>query len=125
MDKLKQLRIDAKLTQEELAKRAKVGRAYLTRLENGIGNPTRETLTKIATALNCKVSDLVDQKMNRLKARRKELGLTQKQVAEAAGLTCQSYQRYECGKVIPTAVMAVRIAKILETTVEYLYESSG
>ena len=54
MDKLKQLRI------EELAKRAKVGRAYLTRLENGIGNPTRETLTKIATALNCKISDLVD-----------------------------------------------------------------
>lgn len=60
MDKLKQLRIEAKLTQEELAKRAKVGRAYLTRLENGIGNPTRETLTKIATALNCKISDLVD-----------------------------------------------------------------
>lgn len=63
--------------------------------------------------------------MNRLKARRKELLLTQKQVAEAAGLKRQSYQRYECGKVIPSAVMAVRIAKILETTVEYLYESSG
>ena len=60
MDKLKQLRIEAKLTQEELAKRAKVGRAYLTRLEYGIGNATLETLTKIATALNCKVSDLVD-----------------------------------------------------------------
>lgn len=35
MNKLRDLRIEAKLTQEELAKRAKVGRAYLTRLENG------------------------------------------------------------------------------------------
>ena len=60
MDKIRELRKQNHITQEELAKRAKVGRAYLTRLENGIGNPTRETLTKIATALNCKVSDLVD-----------------------------------------------------------------
>lgn len=60
MDKIRELRKQNHITQEELAKRAKVGRAYLTRLENGIGNPTRETLTKIATALNCKISDLVD-----------------------------------------------------------------
>lgn len=125
MNKIRELRKQNHITQDELAKKSMVSRKALSSYENGIGNPTRETLTKIATALNCKVSDLVDQKMNRLKARRKELGLTQKQVAEAAGLTCQSYQRYECGKVIPTAVMAVRIAKILETTVEYLYESSG
>lgn len=59
--------------------------------------------------------------MNRLKARRKELGLTQKQVAEAAGLTCQSYQRYECGEREPRAGTAIKIAQALNSSVEALF----
>ena len=37
--------------------------------------------------------------MNRLKARREELNLTQKQVADRIGIALQAYQRYESGKV--------------------------
>lgn len=59
--------------------------------------------------------------MNRLKERRKELGLTQKQVAERAGLSWQVYQRYELGARTPIATTAIRIARALETTMEALY----
>lgn len=41
--------------------------------------------------------------MNKLKARREELNLTQKQVAERIGIAQQIYQRYESGKVVPIA----------------------
>lgn len=59
--------------------------------------------------------------MNKLKARREALHLTQKQVADRIGIAQQIYQRYESGKVVPIAPKAVRIAKALETTVEALY----
>ena len=60
MHKIRALRKQNHITQDELAKKSMVSRKALSSYENGIGNPTRETLTKIATALNCKVSDLVD-----------------------------------------------------------------
>lgn len=60
MNAIRELRKQNHITQNELAKKSKVSRKALSNYENGIGNPTRETLTKIATALNCKVSDLVD-----------------------------------------------------------------
>lgn len=59
--------------------------------------------------------------MNRLKERRKELGLTQKQVAERAGLSWQVYQRYELGVRTPIATTTIKVARALETTVEALY----
>lgn len=59
--------------------------------------------------------------MNKLKARREELNLTQKQVAERIGIAQQAYQRYEKGKVIPIAPKAIKVAEALETTVEALY----
>lgn len=56
-----------------------------------------------------------------LKERREELGLTQKQVANRCGISYQSYQRYEILKIIPNALLAIRIAKVLETSVEALW----
>lgn len=59
--------------------------------------------------------------MNRLKTRRKELLLTQKQVAKKVGIAESAYQRYENGENVPNACLAISIAKALETTVEDLY----
>ena len=57
--KIRQLRNQKGLTQEELAKRANVSRATIIGLENGtITVTTTETLTKIAGALDKKVSDI-------------------------------------------------------------------
>lgn len=57
----------------------------------------------------------------RLKEKREALNLTQKQVADMVGIPYQAYQRYETGKIIPNAVLAVRISRALKTTVEELY----
>lgn len=59
--------------------------------------------------------------MNKLKECREALHLTQKEVAERAGIKEQQYQRYEYGDRIPNAIIAVRLAGALETTVEALY----
>ena len=57
--KIKEARNEKGFTQEELAKRANVSRATIIGLENGsILVTTTETLTKIAGALDKKVSDI-------------------------------------------------------------------
>lgn len=61
---------------------------------------------------------------NFLKQRRKELNLTQKQVADRLEIAESAYQRYERGDCVPLVSMALRIAKVLETTVEALYSDS-
>lgn len=44
-------RINGKLTQAELAKKAGVKQAYIARLEGGTANPTVESINKVAGAL--------------------------------------------------------------------------
>jgi transcriptional regulator with XRE-family HTH domain len=58
--RLKTLREDKKLTQAALAKRAKVSRAYLSRLEMGLHDPPLSRLRALAKALGVRVSELVD-----------------------------------------------------------------
>jgi len=59
--------------------------------------------------------------MNKLKARREALNLTQKQVSDKCGIKESQYQGYETNRHEPIASTAVKIAKALETTVEALY----
>ena len=59
--------------------------------------------------------------MNLLKKRRKELNLTQKEVATELGISWQAYQRYETNKVTPTVYMALKIANALNTAVEDIF----
>lgn len=57
--RIKECREEAKLTQEELAKRAKVSRTIISGLENGtITVTTTTTLSKIADALGKRVSEI-------------------------------------------------------------------
>jgi transcriptional regulator with XRE-family HTH domain len=58
--RLKQLRTSRALTQEGLAKKAGVSRAYLARLEMGRHDPPLSRLRKLAKALGVKVGDLVE-----------------------------------------------------------------
>lgn len=61
--------------------------------------------------------------MNKLKARREELNLTQKQVAERIGIAESAYQRYENTSRLPNVKVGIKISKALETTVEVLYSN--
>lgn len=56
-----------------------------------------------------------------IKAARERSGKTQQQVANEIGIAKTAYQRYECGKVVPNAIMGVKIAKALRTTSEKLW----
>lgn len=58
---------------------------------------------------------------NKIKARREQLGLTQKQVADKVGIAESQYQGYENGRHMPTVQLAIKIAQILNTTVEKLF----
>lgn len=57
--RLKELRTQKKLTQEDIAYKAEVTVYYISKMERGLANPSLETLVKIASALNISLSDLV------------------------------------------------------------------
>ena len=49
------------LSQEVLSGLANIGRTHLTAIENGKRKPNLETLYRISTALNVKMSDIVKE----------------------------------------------------------------
>lgn len=58
--KLKELRYQRDMTQEELSRKAKVSRQTILNIENGGPvNTTTNTLRKLANALDCKISDIL------------------------------------------------------------------
>ena len=51
---------------------------------------------------------------------RQARGLTQQQVAEALDLHKQAWQRYESGKVIPSAMVVLNLADFFNVSTDYL-----
>jgi transcriptional regulator with XRE-family HTH domain len=58
--RLRQLREARGMTQEQLAKRARLSRVYITKLETRKQDPRLGIVVKLAKALNVKVGELVD-----------------------------------------------------------------
>jgi transcriptional regulator with XRE-family HTH domain len=58
--RLKALREQRRLTQEQLAEKSGVSRTYLARLETGHHDPTVSMLEKLAKALGVKVGRLLE-----------------------------------------------------------------
>lgn len=56
--KLREIRKSQGLSQEQLGFAAKVDRSYISEIENGLRNPSLQTLEKLAKALKVKLSDL-------------------------------------------------------------------
>lgn len=56
--KIRDLRKDQGLSQEQLSFAAKIDRSYISEIENGLRNPSLQTLEKLAKALKVKLSDL-------------------------------------------------------------------
>jgi DNA-binding XRE family transcriptional regulator len=57
----------------------------------------------------------------RVKARRKELGLTQVDMAERLGISQPAYQAIETGRFEPGINQVFRVVKALETTIVDLF----
>lgn len=60
-DKLKELRKEKGLTQEELAKEISASRSLIARYENGSATPTKENLELISKYFGVKTSNLIEQ----------------------------------------------------------------
>ena len=61
---------------------------------------------------------------DRLRQERESNHLTQRDMAERIGITQPSYIRYENGKSEPTLENLVRIAEILDVSIDYLLGKS-
>lgn len=59
--RIREIRELRNLTKSQLAKKAGISTATISKLENYKESPTIETLEKIAIALNVKVADLLDE----------------------------------------------------------------
>lgn len=57
---------------------------------------------------------------SQLKKVRIEKGFTQKQVADGLNIAEQSYQRYEYGKTVPSALVLIALADFFDVSLDYL-----
>lgn len=62
----------------------------------------------------------ISPQAKKIKALREELGLTQKEVAQRAGLTESAYRAYELGDRKPKLEAVEKLAKVFEVKAEYL-----
>ncbi len=62
---------------------------------------------------------------NRLRMARARVGLTQAELAEAAGVTRKTISSIENGHYVPSTHLALLLARELDTTVEELFQLAG
>jgi transcriptional regulator with XRE-family HTH domain len=58
-ERLRDVRLRRKLTQEAVGQRAGMSEAYISNMEHGLKVPSLTTILRLAVALQCKVMDLV------------------------------------------------------------------
>lgn len=68
---------------------------------------------------------MAERLANRLKKRRSELGLTQAELAERVGVTRKTVNTVENGVFTPSALLALKLARALDLTVEQLFWVDG
>jgi putative transcriptional regulator len=59
--------------------------------------------------------------INTIKVQRAIKNLTQEQLAELVGVTRKTINTIERGKYVPSTLLALKMAKVLEVTVEDLF----
>jgi transcriptional regulator with XRE-family HTH domain len=62
-DELWRRRVEAELTQAELAGRAGVGQSYISKMERGTQSADPKTVGALARALGCTIADLMPRKV--------------------------------------------------------------
>ena len=60
LKKIKEVRKKKKLTQQEVAEKSGYDRAYISRVENGVVNPTFNVLKDIAQAMGTTVKKMIN-----------------------------------------------------------------
>jgi putative transcriptional regulator len=59
---------------------------------------------------------------NTIKVERAKKNLTQADLAEKIGISRQAVNSIETGKFVPSTVLALKMARVFETTVEVIFQ---
>ncbi|MBB5936166.1 XRE family transcriptional regulator [Streptomyces zagrosensis] len=94
---LKRLRLGKGLSISELSRRSKIGKATLSQLESGTGNPTIETVFSLARVLEVPISDLLD---TRPPGGLRVVRAAEVDVLSGEGLELRPLQRIESGDTV-------------------------
>ncbi|MET9861319.1 XRE family transcriptional regulator [Streptomyces smyrnaeus] len=94
---LKRARAQRGLSISELSRRSKIGKATLSQLESGTGNPTIETVFSLSRVLEVPISDLLDaqQPAGLRVVRAKDV-----EVLSGQGIDLRPLQRIESGQAV-------------------------
>lgn len=137
-ERLKALRKEAGLTQKNIAQQMQIGQNSYSNWEKGIRTPIRPTIEKLAEVLNTSTSyllgetnikhpekELPNMLPQRLKALRKEAGLTQKELADKLNISQAAYAQWENGVKKPARENLTTLANILDTSIDYLLDNTN
>lgn len=126
-EKIKAFRKEKGLTQKQLAEKSGMIEESIRGYELGKRHPKKETLLRIAQALDVQIGELDDSLGvfteydletvpigKRIATMRREKGLTQKQLAELTGLAVITIAQYEGCKYVPGTGNLLKIIKVLE-----------
>lgn len=110
MYRLKQLREDRNLTQENLAKLLKVGRTTVTLWESGVNKPRADMLVKISEILECSIDDLLCTDRKEFRHKRKSANLSVEDISNILGISQEEYLDIEEGR----KQASTKIRKLIE-----------
>lgn len=139
-EKLKVLRKKKGLTQQEVADLVHVDRVRITNWENGKREPNFENLSMLACIFDVSIDFLLseyleiskeaylklkEEKKNLFSVRLKELrlkkGLTQTELGEKVGVKQSTFTNWENGKREPSFENLVKLADLLEVSLDSLF----
>jgi len=129
------------MTQTELASKAGVSRQLISAIENGHHSPGVDAAIALARVFEVSVDALFalprtrlgDQtpalpkpaaRRERLRVERERLGLTQTELADAAGISRQLISTTEAGHSKPGVDAAIALARVIGVPVEELFAAS-
>jgi len=117
-EKLRILREKAARSISSLAEAAGISVSYLSEIERGNVYPAINTLKRIAAALEVPLSSLISGGSlgHKMRQVREEQGLTQADLAKAAGVSAGLIGQIENGKVQPSLKTLEKIGKVLDVS---------
>lgn len=112
-EKIKQFRLQKKLSLREMGRRLNISYSYLSRVENGKQKPHLDLLESLASVLDVKVADFfIDESKSTFNETEKDLlsekDLTRKYLEEKYGLEDATEQEFE--KMVEY-IKAIRLMK--------------
>ncbi len=130
-EKLKQLRIDNNMTQEELGRQIGIQKSGISKYENDTVEPNLTTLAKISKIFNVSIDSLVPNEVEILNAKPKNVGerlrhlrieknLTQEEFGKIFNMTKSRISQYETSKHEIDDKTKILFADYFNISIDYL-----